>query len=47
MRDRPHCLANVAPPPPPDLQLVVSAKAGKGGVKDVTAKLLVTHEFEI
>lgn len=35
------------PPPPPDLQLVVSAKAGKGGVKDVTAKLLVTHEFEI
>lgn len=28
-------------------KLVVSAKAGKGGVKDVTAKLLVTHEFEI
>ncbi|KAL4448060.1 hypothetical protein ABPG75_005279 [Micractinium tetrahymenae] len=28
-------------------KIVLSGKAGKGGVKDVAAKLMVTHEFEI
>lgn len=29
------------------LQTIVRGKAGKGGVKGVTAAVLITHEFEL